>query len=301
MKYLLYTLLFLYGCTISSTHAQNSPYHLSFKRELPILAGGVGLSITGRWAEHKIQPLTEAEIQQLDAEKIPAFDRSATKNWSPTAQKASDALMIGSIAAPFALAVADRPIRKEIWKAGVIGVEVFLLNYGITQLTKSITKRPRPFVYNDQVPLEEKFSRDARMSYFSGHTSVSAAMSFYTAKLYHDYHPNDRSRPYVWGAAALLPAITGYLRYKGGKHYLSDILTGYAVGACTGILIPQLHKKTPRAVSETTLDKPAFLGTMATLSLGGMVFPLKKHPNAQSYIGFSSANSANALTYQLTF
>jgi membrane-associated phospholipid phosphatase len=32
------------------------------------------------------------------------------------------------------------------------------------------------------------------------------------------------------------------LRYGGGKHFFSDIIVGYAVGAAIGILVPQLHK-----------------------------------------------------------
>jgi hypothetical protein len=35
----------------------------------------------------------------------------------------------------------------------------------------------------------------------------------------------------------------GYLRLKAGKHFLSDNLLGYAVGASAGILVPHLHKK----------------------------------------------------------
>ena len=67
-------------------------------------------------------------------------------------------------------------------------------------------------------------------------------MSFLTAKMYHDFYPESDARPYVWASAALIPAITGYLRVRGGKHYLTDVLVGYGVGAAIGILVPQLHK-----------------------------------------------------------
>ena len=33
------------------------------------------------------------------------------------------------------------------------------------------------------------------------------------------------------------------MRIKAGKHFLTDNLIGYGVGAAAGILIPELHKK----------------------------------------------------------
>ena len=47
----------------------------------------------------------------------------------------------------------------------------------------------------------------------------------------------------------MIPAITGYLRVKAGKHYPTDTIAGYLLGATAGILIPQLHKKKMEKVS----------------------------------------------------
>jgi membrane-associated phospholipid phosphatase len=46
----------------------------------------------------------------------------------------------------------------------------------------------------------------------------------------------------VWVVAAAIPAAVGYMRYQAGMHFLSDNLLGYALGAASGILIPQWHK-----------------------------------------------------------
>ena len=40
----------------------------------------------------------------------------------------------------------------------------------------------------------------------------------------------------------MLPAVTGYLRFKAGKHFPTDIIVGYGVGATIGYLVPELHK-----------------------------------------------------------
>lgn len=40
-----------------------------------------------------------------------------------------------------------------------------------------------------------------------------------------------------------MPAAVAYYRIEAGKHFLTDNLVGYAVGATVGVLVPQLHKK----------------------------------------------------------
>jgi membrane-associated phospholipid phosphatase len=37
-------------------------------------------------------------------------------------------------------------------------------------------------------------------------------------------------------------ALTGYLRIAGDKHYMSDVLTGAAVGSAIGYMVPRLHR-----------------------------------------------------------
>jgi membrane-associated phospholipid phosphatase len=74
---------------------------------------------------------------------------------------------------------------------------------------------------------------------------MSASASFFTAKVYCDYHPELGNRKYLFYSLALIPpVVTGFFRYKGLKHFPSDVITGLVVGASTGILIPHLHKRT---------------------------------------------------------
>ena len=63
-------------------------------------------------------------------------------------------------------------------------------------------------------------------------------------RVYCDYHPEIGNRKYFIYALALVPALgTGFFRYKGMKHFPTDVLTGLVVGASTGFLVPHLHKK----------------------------------------------------------
>lgn len=220
----------------------DSPYELSLKKELPIYSLGLGLKLAGLHVMKKIEPLTAADIEVLMPSDINSFDRRTIENYSGKAQATSDILLLSSLAYPLTL-MADKRMRKDFAKISIMASQALLLNTGVTTLTKGTVKRTRPYVYNPNVPMETKFSKTSRMSFFSGHTSTVSVMSFFTAKIYADYYPESGWKPLVWTVAATLPAATGYLRYKGGKHFPTDVIVGYGVGAAIGILVPHLHKK----------------------------------------------------------
>jgi membrane-associated phospholipid phosphatase len=103
--------------------------------------------------------------------------------------------------------------------------------------------------------METRTSPTSRKSFFSGHTSQTAAASFFFAKVITDYHPTLKPglKAGLWIFAASIPAINGYLRVQAGKHFPTDVITGYIVGAATGWLIPQLHRTPTSKAAKTNL------------------------------------------------
>jgi membrane-associated phospholipid phosphatase len=81
----------------------------------------------------------------------------------------------------------------------------------------------------------------------------------------HDYFPERKWTKITWGAAAVVPAWTGYQRYKAGKHFPTDVIAGYLVGGACGILIPELHKS-PKNRTSLTIT-PSFNGVFLTYKL----------------------------------
>lgn len=63
------------------------------------------------------------------------------------------------------------------------------MNLLFTTSVPLLTNRKRPIVYMPEVPLNEKMERGPTDSFFSGHTSTTAAASFFMAKVISDYHP----------------------------------------------------------------------------------------------------------------
>jgi membrane-associated phospholipid phosphatase len=248
-------LLFLWLSMDISLSAQSvnknleSPYKLSWGVDVPIATAALGIGITYVLLDLETPSLTEGYINSLRRKDVWGMDRDATYNWSEPVGYTSDALMYTSFALPLVL-FADEKIRKDYLKIGVIYAETFALIAALTSLTKNLVKRPRPFVYNENVELHFKQERSAQYAFFSGHTSMTAAMCFMTAKIFSDYNKGSKVVPWVWAAAATVPAVTGILRQQSGNHFWTDVLAGYVIGAAIGILVPELHKLKPFAKKE---------------------------------------------------
>lgn len=219
-----------------------SPYELNWKKDAILLGLGVAGQSVAVFIYTDDKGLTEQEIGNLDKNDINRFDRIATEYYSADARFTSDILLGSSFAIPF-LFLAKKQIRYEFLDLGVMTAEVVLINGFTTVITKEISRRSRPFVYNPGVSLERKMNFNARTSFYSGHTSAVSSMSFFGAKVFSDYFPDSKWKPVVWTVAATIPAVTGYMRVRGGKHFPTDVITGYIAGGLVGYLIPHFHKR----------------------------------------------------------
>lgn len=238
MKHHLLILLFILA--YFGIQAQ-SPYKFRYAVDVPLVAVGFGSLMGGFIHENKRDPLQAVDVMALDRMSISTFDRNATYYWSPKSAHWSDALMYMSAATPLLFLAGERS-RKDFGMVAAISAEVFLLNTGLTYLTKELVQRKRPFLYNPDAPLEEKLLKGSTQSFFSGHTSTVSSMTFSFAMMHSHYYPDSQVKPLVWFLAGVLPMATAILRVRAGKHYWTDVLIGYGVGASIGVGVPLLHK-----------------------------------------------------------
>jgi hypothetical protein len=219
------------------------PYELQDGTETAVLGGTALLFGLGRLADRSLEPLTPAEIALLDRQSVNGFDRGATGRWSVGARKASDIMLVATAVAPLGLLATSRGSQQPS-TVGVMYLETFLLQGGITYLLKNSVARTRPFVYNDDpsIPADLKSSRTARRSFSSGHTATAFAAMVFTASVFERLYPDSPARGWVWGGCLAAATTTGYLRYAAGWHYPTDILAGAAIGAFAGWVVPRLHE-----------------------------------------------------------
>ena len=135
--------------------------------------------------------------------------------------------------------------RGRYGQVAALYVETMLATDAIFTMTVGSTYRYRPYLYGTEGG-SGRSGKIATNSFFAGHTAHSATATFFAAKVFHDFNPGSAAEPFVWGAAALIPAAVAYYRIEAGKHFLSDNIVGYTLGATMGVLVPQLHKKAGR-------------------------------------------------------
>jgi len=217
-----------------------SPYDLELKNELLLLGGGVSSIIVGAIIADNVSPLSLQEINELDVNDINSFDRNAIKPFHESLN--GDYLLYGSFLLPLTFLANDNT-RRDWQMLGTMWLEVMAIQSGINLITKALTKRTRPYVYDPNTPLEKKQTVGARLSFYSGHAATTAATTFYIARVFSDYLSNKTVKTFIWIRAAIYPTLTGYLRRDTGNHFRTDVITGYLIGAAIGYFIPELHLK----------------------------------------------------------
>ena len=226
-----------FACGFGQDHYRLAPFRTG------AAVGGGGIVFAGaRFYRSSISPLTLTQVQGIRTKGPNTFDGLfAGGRYSDDYRRASDVMHFANLA-PVAFYALPK-YRGEYLTLNIMALEAFTLTAAVTQLVKVLAKRPRPFVYHTQ-DIYDPHHPDARLSFFSGHTSSIAAISFMMAKTAIDIN-GDTSRKrkiLIYATAATVPAMMGALRMAAGKHFMTDVMTGYIVGAGFGLLVPRWHR-----------------------------------------------------------
>ncbi len=240
-----------YPASDSSFH----PYKVNYWVTGGIVVGGLTLEKIGvAWISNKSH-ISTGELQNLDRQDISPIDSWALK-FDPSRRDYYERLSTGlasvSVFLP-ALTLLDHDIRQD-W------LDVLLMYMQTQTITNNLylyspfgatfQNRLRPMVYYTDLDTAARTTDNNRNSLYSGHTADVAACSFFTAKIFCDYHPELGNNKYlVYGAAAIPPLLMSYFRLGALKHFPTDLLVGFGVGALCGILVPELHRVQNKNIS----------------------------------------------------
>ena len=206
-----------------------------------MVSSGLATGLAASLLDETLDPLTVEEITTLSREDVNAFDRGAVYQYSASASTASDILVYTVIASPLAM-MTDQRVREDWGTYLLMYAETLLWTGASTHIVKNTVGRIRPYVYNPDVPMEEKTTRDARKSFYSSHTAFAFASAVFLSTTYNCYFPTSRWVPYVWAGSMAAAALVGFFRYQAGMHYPTDIIVGASMGGLIGYVIPALHR-----------------------------------------------------------
>ena len=264
-------------CLVQQVYPQSSasdssfhPYHVNYWVTGGTIVAGLTLEKIGiAWISNK-DPISTGELQNLDRNDISAIDSWALKfNPSNVGYYKRLSNVTASVTAFLpALTMLDHNIRRDWLDVLLIYMQTQALTnnfYLYSPFGASFQNRLRPVVYYTAVDFADRTTSNNRNSLYSGHVADAAEASFFTAKIYCDYHPElGNNKYFVYGAAAIPPLIMSYARLGALAHFPTDLMVGFGVGAACGILVPELHRLQDKNISVTLYSSPEATGIAMT-------------------------------------
>ncbi len=249
-----------------------SPFKNASSADNWIIGGGVALEVLFRTIikEKDLTTITR-DTSNIQAFK---FEEKVFRNNSSLAHHMSDKILGGT----GLMAASSQFLYKDFKRAGYITLQTLLVNDVLNLIAKNVVKRKRPFVHNQRInhtsescEIYDHLDGNALKSFYSGHTANVTAFSFLSASLFSHYHPESNFRRPIWITAGLLSSLTGYLRVRAGKHFPTDVITGYVIGGALGYFIPKWHRVDNFGASTTDFRQELVLGTGAGIILGAVL------------------------------
>ncbi len=229
---------------VNPTHTNNPDfkvYKLKAASDIPVIAIGTGWSLFAFTKIYSKDRSTEEKILSLSKNDIPSFDRHGADVYHEKANETGDLFFYSAMPLPVLLML-DKKIRKDGLKIAALYLESMSVTGLLYTGSVYLNDRYRPYTYNSSVPMSERTRGGGKNSFFAGHVALVGTSTFFMAKVFNDYHPDSKIKWLPFTVAALATGGTGYLRYRGGQHFLSDIIIGTVVGTLSGILVPHVHK-----------------------------------------------------------
>jgi membrane-associated phospholipid phosphatase len=239
--------------------------------DLPVTLVGVAGALAPRFLTDPNRPWTcrWCDRDAAGDDTLNGLDAWARRDWRwadrAEAHKWSNVTLALSFVAPTSVSAASEGVSgNEL----LIVLEASAVNMALTQGTKYLFRRTRPWAHDgDPPPGQHMGSRDSVLSFVSGHASLAFAMAVSTGSL--ASLKGDDNKEWVWATGLTFAAATSYLRVAADRHYLTDVLAGAAVGAAVGWGIPRLVDRTPEPTPEPVVLRPTSPMPAFTLGLGG--------------------------------
>jgi membrane-associated phospholipid phosphatase len=187
----------------------------------------------------------------LDRGTVNGFDRPFMAPYNKGLDITGDILTYGFLLTPVLPVLANIRNLDVVLTYGIMYGEAFFFTYGTTDLIKSLVDRDRPYRYFGPLPAGQE--NDFHNSFPSRHTAMAFMSAGFLTEAFCAEFPGSRWRVPVITAGYTLAVGISASRLLSGSHFLSDVLTGAAIGSLYGYLIPYLHRRSKTGKAEAAL------------------------------------------------
>ncbi len=208
-----------------------------------VITGATGAAFLGLTLfENKLAP---ANCRWCQVDSFDAWGHNNLK-WSNTGSANTASSVTAYFVAPLAAFGSDAFAAHDADSLNKFPIDALIIAEAttsaalFTQAMKLITGRERPSAH---YAAGTSTSPDDNTSFFSAHTSIAFALAASSGMV--ATMRGYRLAPLIWGTGMAVAVTTGYLRVAADKHYLTDVITGAAIGSAFGIGLPYLlHRPT---------------------------------------------------------
>ena len=228
----IFLLIILLVC--SSIYSQT--FNVNYLHSFLYLSGIGALDLSNNYFDrHFIKNISEKEIEKISTENVPSFDRYAIyQPYSKKLKSWSDYSVYATIASSIILSYDDNYFKDNL----IVFGEILLTQSAVCKWTKTFSRRFRPFVYDKNVSLNLKKSRNARHSFYSMHSSTAFAAATFAYFYQQKKHGGNYYKAFfLFGSATL----TSFLRVQSENHFPSDVIIGAIAGSSISYLFCKIH------------------------------------------------------------
>ena len=228
-------LVFCFCITIYSLYSQSV---FSYDPKKDIIIGGLSFGVFV--SPFFVENIPSQIPNSLNKNDINNFDRSLMFSYNKSLDIISDYGVYGMLILPIVSVIGNGNDINAWLTYGIMYSEAFLLTFGTKDLLKNTIIRYRPYMYEEGVPAGKE--NDYYNSFPSGSTSLAfLSATFLSTTFFQEYPDSKLKLPVVIGSYSLATAVSA-MRITSGAHFITDVLTGAAIGSLYGWIIPFLHK-----------------------------------------------------------
>jgi len=220
-------------------------FTLTLGKEVAFAVTCISIQLAGNYF---LSNMTVPDPIKLKRNDVNSFDRFACKYYSKKVSYLSDntkdatTLILALSLLPH-LQKLNRKNVKNLISDIILFLEAETLIAGMTKCAKGLSERPRPYVYNSDLPIGKRQRKASFESFWSGHTSLAFTTAVFTGYVFQNRYPESRFIKPIWLTGVTLATATGMLRVRSGNHFPSDVVVSAAVGSFVGWIVPWMHKE----------------------------------------------------------